>query len=138
MKSLEAIAQLARDHGLPFRLALGFTRLDSPCKASLSNLLRALDIDTYERVRADGLAARCPYLGDTLARDGKTLRGSGGYQVPGVHLLAAYAPQVRSGSAPQMLAVLRNAVVHLPERVEAASKARHYGGSPSIRGRPWR
>ena len=26
--------------------------------------------------------------------DGKTLRGSGGYETPGVHLLAAYAPKV--------------------------------------------
>jgi hypothetical protein len=94
MKSLEAIAQFARDHGLPFRLTLGFTRLDSPCKATLSNLFRALDIDTYERALAAWLAARCPDLGDTLALDGKTLRGSGTYQVPGVHLLAAYAPQV--------------------------------------------
>src|SRR6516165_7986320 len=49
MRGLEAIAQFARDHGLPLRLALGFTRLDSPCKATLSNLFRALDIDAYER-----------------------------------------------------------------------------------------
>src|SRR6185437_967232 len=94
MKSLEAIAQFARDHGLPLRLALGFTRLDSPCKATLSNLFRALDIDAYERTLAAWLASRCPDLGDTLALDGKTLRGSGGYRVPGVHLLSAYAPKV--------------------------------------------
>jgi hypothetical protein len=30
MRSLEAIAQFGRDHGLAFRLLLGFTRLDSP------------------------------------------------------------------------------------------------------------
>jgi hypothetical protein len=94
MKSLEAIAQFARDHGLAFRLALGFTRLDSPCKATLSNLFRILDIDAYERALSAWLAARCADLGDTLALDGKTLRGSAGYQVPGVHLLAAYAPKV--------------------------------------------
>src|SRR5215469_5586827 len=87
MKSLEAIAQFARDHGLPLRLALGFTRLDSPCKATLSNLFRALDIGAYERALAGWLAARCPDLGDALAIDGKTLRGSASYQVPGVHLL---------------------------------------------------
>jgi DDE_Tnp_1-associated/Transposase DDE domain len=94
MKSLEAIAQFARDHGLPLRLALGFTRLDSPCKATLSNLFRALDVGAYERALAAWLAARCPDLGDALALDGKTLRGSAGYEVPGVHLLAAYAPEV--------------------------------------------
>jgi hypothetical protein len=94
MRSLEAIAQFARDHGTPFRLALGFTRFDSPCKATLSNLFRALDIDAYEHALAAWLIARCPDLGDTLAIDGKTLRGSAGYEVPGVHLLAAYAPKV--------------------------------------------
>jgi hypothetical protein len=31
----------------------------------------------------------------TLAVDGKTLRGSGGALLPGVHLLAAYAPEVQ-------------------------------------------
>ena len=94
MRGLEAIAQFARDHGLPLRLALGFTRLDSPCKATLSNLFRALDIDAYERALAAWLAARCPDLGEALALDGKTLRGSAGYEVPGVHLLAVYAPKV--------------------------------------------
>jgi hypothetical protein len=94
MKSLEAITQFARDHGLPFRLALGFTRLDSPCKATLSNLFRALDIDAYEHALAAWLSSRCPDWGDTLALDGKTLRGSASYKVPGVHLLAAYAPKV--------------------------------------------
>jgi DDE_Tnp_1-associated/Transposase DDE domain len=94
MRGLEAIAQFARDHGLPFRLALGFTRLDSPCKATLSNLFRALDIEAYEAALSRWLVARCPDLGDALALDGKTLRGSAGYQVPGVHLLAAYAPKV--------------------------------------------
>jgi predicted transposase YbfD/YdcC len=94
MKSLEAIAQFARDHCLPFRLALGFTRLDSPCKATLANLFRLLDVEAYERALAAWLAARCPELGDALALDGKTLRGSASAAVPGVHLLALYAPKV--------------------------------------------
>ena len=94
MRSLEAIAQFARDHGLAFRLALGFTRLAPPCKATLSNLFRALDIGAYERALAAWLVARCPDLGDAIALDGKTLRGSAGYAVPGAHLLAAYAPKV--------------------------------------------
>jgi hypothetical protein len=94
MRGPEAIAQFARDHGLPLRLALGFTRLDSPCKATLSNLYRALDVAAYERALAAWLLGRCPDLGDALVLDGKTLRGSAGYAVPGVHLLAAYAPKV--------------------------------------------
>jgi len=41
MRSLEAIAQFGRDHGLAFRLLLGFTRLDSPsCTVSPALLVR--------------------------------------------------------------------------------------------------
>jgi predicted transposase YbfD/YdcC len=94
MRGLEAIAQFARDHGLAFRLALGFTRLDSPCKAALSILFRKLDIDAYEQALARWVLARCPELGEAIALDGKTLRGSAGAGIPGVHLLAAYAPKV--------------------------------------------
>lgn len=94
MRSLEASAQFARDHGLAFRLALGFTRLDSPCKGALSILFRKLDIDAYEQALARWVLARCPELGEAIAGDGKTLRGSARHGVPGVHLLAAYAPQV--------------------------------------------
>jgi hypothetical protein len=94
MRSLEAIAQFAREHGLAFRLALGFTRLDSPCKGALSILFRKLDIDAYEQALARWVLARCPELGAAIALDGKTLRGSASHGVPGVHLLAAYAPKV--------------------------------------------
>jgi hypothetical protein len=94
MKSLEAIAQFARDHGLPLRLALGLTRLDCPCKATPSSLFRALDVAAYERALAAWLAARRPDPGDALALGGKTLRGSAGYAVPGARLLSAYAPKV--------------------------------------------
>lgn len=94
MRGLEAIAQFARAHGLAFRLALGFTRLDSPCKGALSILFRQLDIDAYEQALARWVLARCPELGDAIALDGKTLRGSARHGAPGVHLLAAYAPKV--------------------------------------------
>lgn len=40
MRSLEAIAQFARDHGTPLTHALGFRSAKTPCKATLSNLLR--------------------------------------------------------------------------------------------------
>jgi hypothetical protein len=66
---------------------LGFTRLDSPAKATLSNLYRILDADEY--ALAAWLLVCCPDLGEPLALDGKTLRGSASYYIPGVHLLAA-------------------------------------------------
>jgi hypothetical protein len=94
MRSLEAIAQFGRDHGLAFRLLLGFTRFDSPSKGCLSYLFRRLDIAAYEQALTRWVLARCPQLGEAIALDGKTLRGSASRGVPGVHVLAAYAPQV--------------------------------------------
>jgi hypothetical protein len=94
MKSLEAIAQFGRDHGLPFRLLLGFTRLDAPCKGCLSYLFRRLDVAALEQALARWVLARCPDLGPAIALDGKTLRGSASKGVPGAHLLAACAPKV--------------------------------------------
>jgi hypothetical protein len=94
MRSLEAITQFGRDHGLAFRLLLGFTRLDAPCKGCLSYLFRRLDITAFEQALARWIMARCPEVGDAIALDGKTLRGSARKGLPGVHLLAAYAPKV--------------------------------------------
>jgi hypothetical protein len=94
MRSLEAVAQFARDHGTALTHALGFTSRKTPCKATLSNLLRQLDVAAYEAALSRWVAARCPDLGDQLCLDGKTARGSRDGKVPGVHLLAAYAPHV--------------------------------------------
>jgi DDE_Tnp_1-associated/Transposase DDE domain len=94
MRSLEAVAQFGREHGQPLAHALGFRSRKTPCKAALSNFLRRLDVHAFERALAGWVCARCPDLGDALAIDGKTLRGSASYQLPGVHLLAAYAPRV--------------------------------------------
>jgi hypothetical protein len=38
MRSLGSHCPIRSDHGRAFRLALGFTRLDSPCKGALSFL----------------------------------------------------------------------------------------------------
>src|SRR5579875_1464652 len=62
-RSLEAVAQFARDRRPAFAFALGFTRRDTPCKATLSNTLRRLDADALERApagRAAGAAPRSP------------------------------------------------------------------------------
>ncbi len=60
MKSLEAIAQFARDHGPPLAEALGFTHWPTPCKATLSNVLRRLDVAAYENALSAWLKRRCP------------------------------------------------------------------------------
>lgn len=96
-RSLEAIAQFARDRGEDFAFLLGFTRPDTPCKASLSNLLRRLDVQRFEAALSAWIAA-CSgdRLAGRIAIDGKTLRGSVDGSTPGVHLLAAYAAENRS------------------------------------------
>lgn len=99
MRSLEAVAQFARDHGPALTHALGFASAGSPCKATLSNLLRRLDATAYEAALSRWVTARCPDLGDQLCLDGKTAWGSKDGELPGVHLLAAYAPHVAAAVA---------------------------------------
>jgi hypothetical protein len=94
MRSLEGIAQFARDHGVALTHALGFRSGRTPCKATLSNLLRRLDVRAYEEALSAWVVARCPDFGDQVCLDGKTARGSRDGRLPGAHLLAAYAPQV--------------------------------------------
>jgi hypothetical protein len=94
MKTLTAIAQFARDHGPALAEALGFTHWPTPCTATLSNVFRRIDATGYETILSAWVRRRCPDLGDIIDLDGKTLRGSASYQVPGVHLLSAYAPHV--------------------------------------------
>jgi hypothetical protein len=94
MRSLEAVAQFARDHGRPLACALGFRSAKTPCKATLSNLLRQLDIVAVEAALGRWVLARCPDRGDQLCLDGKAARGSRDGVIPAVHLLAAYAPRV--------------------------------------------
>ena len=91
-RSLFAIAQFGRDRGKHFARALGFTRDATPCCTTLHNLFVALDKVAFEDAIARWTAATAEARGwSTVSFDGKTLRGSTDVQLPGVHLLAAYA-----------------------------------------------
>jgi hypothetical protein len=94
--TLQGIAQFGRDHGATLAHALGFRRGKTPCAATYSRIFRRLDVVGFEAVIRDWIVDRCPDLGDHLALDGKTVRGSHDGQTPAVHLLAAYAPQARA------------------------------------------
>jgi DDE_Tnp_1-associated/Transposase DDE domain len=94
MRSLTAAAQFARDHGTPLAHALGFRSARTPCKATLSNFLRQLDVQAVEAALSQWVLARCPELGEQICLDGKSVRGSRDGSIPAVHLLAAYASQV--------------------------------------------
>jgi hypothetical protein len=93
MKSLEAIAQFGRDHGKGLAFALGFRRAKTPVKSRLSTLFRRLDIAAVEAALSRWLASRHAAGWAVVTLDGKTLKGSAAGDAPGVHLLAAYAPQ---------------------------------------------
>lgn len=91
-RSLYAIAQFGRDRGKHFAEALGFTRETTPCCTTLHYLFTALDKVAFENAIARWTAVAAPaHQWCTVSLDGKTLRGSTDLQLPGVHLLAAYA-----------------------------------------------
>jgi hypothetical protein len=92
-KSLEAIAQFARDRGQALVHALGFTRGKTPTKSCLSKLFRRLDVAAFEEALGRWILGRVRHEGwDAIALDGKTARGSADGDVPGAHLLTAYVP----------------------------------------------
>ena len=96
-KSLKGIARFGRQYGTPLAHALGFRRGQTPSVSSLSRTLRRLDAEQFEAtlsrwVRARTHAADIPHV----SLDGKTLRGSRDGDVPGQHLVAAYAPSVEA------------------------------------------
>lgn len=91
-RSLYAIAQFGRDRGKHFAAALGFTRETTPCCTTLHYLFLALDKAAFENALAQWTHHAAEAQGwTTVSLDGKTLRGSTDVQLPGVHLLAAYA-----------------------------------------------
>jgi hypothetical protein len=88
-----AIAQFGRLRRHRLGHALGFKSGKMPCANTLSLLLRDLDADHLDRIIGEWLTDRQAQGWEHIALDGKTLRGSRDGDVPGVHLLSAYAPQ---------------------------------------------
>jgi hypothetical protein len=89
----EAIAQFGRLRQRRLGHALGFKNGRMPCANTIAALLRGLDADHLDRVIGEWLADRHPDGWEHIALDGKRLCGSRDGDVPGTHLLAAYAPQ---------------------------------------------
>ena len=95
-RSVYAVLQWGRDQGREMTVKLGLGKHGIPSDGMMSNLLRGMDAPAFERALqtwasawpAEAAAAGVP---DGISIDGKTLRGARGHEVPGVHLLAAYA-----------------------------------------------
>ena len=95
-RSLYAIAQWGRERVADDPQALvplGLPPGRSPRVATLHRVFKRMDVAAFETALGQWLAASGVRATDPLAVDGKTLRGIHGDQVPGVHLVAAYAHQ---------------------------------------------
>lgn len=91
--SLQGIARFGRQHGAPLAHALGFRRGRTPAASTLSRTLRRFDPGHLEGALARWIDGRVgPLARAHVALDGKTLRGSRDGEVPGAHVVAAYAP----------------------------------------------
>lgn len=109
-RSPAAIAQLTDDYGPEFALLLGFPRLRLPTASMLSKLLPRIDVAALEAALRDWMAGPFPAAVDpaqpaapppeplVVNIDGKCSRGSArrAAGLPGVHLLAAFAPRLRA------------------------------------------
>jgi hypothetical protein len=97
MTSYEAIVQYGKERGWEFLQLLGFTTRRGLCKATYSRVFRRIDVDDFEAQVSRWIGARlgrddAPHL----SIDGKTARGSRDGGTPGVHLVAAYASDVKA------------------------------------------
>jgi hypothetical protein len=93
-RSLYATAQWGRERieDDPTSLVpLGLPPGRSPSVATLHRVFKALDVAAFERALGTWVAATGVAADDAVALDGKTLRGIHGDELPGVHLVAAYA-----------------------------------------------
>lgn len=96
-KSLIGIARFGRQYGTPLAHALGFRRGKTPTVSTLSRTLRRFDAEQLEAVLSRWIQSRIdPAAFELISLDGKTLRGSRDGDVPGQHLVAAYAPAVQA------------------------------------------
>ena len=70
---------------------MGFSQEKTPCVATLHRVFKGLDVAAFEAEVGNWLANSGVEADDPLSLDGKTLRGVHGQEIPGVHLVSAYA-----------------------------------------------
>ena len=97
MTSYEAIVQYGKERGGEFLQLLGFTSKKGLCKATYSRVFRRIDVADFETRVGQWIQGRLgPGDAPHIAIDGKTARGSRDGDTPGVHLVSAYAPEVKA------------------------------------------
>jgi hypothetical protein len=92
-RSLYAIWQWGRLQDPMVVQALGFTRAQTPSVATLHRVFSRLDVGQFEAVLRTWAQANLGDGEEAIAIDGKGLRGIHGEELPGVRLVAAYAPK---------------------------------------------
>src|SRR5262249_23882091 len=97
MRGLQGVVEFGRNLSPDVVVSLGFTRPKTLAKSTLSEILRAIDIDAFESTVSRWLQTRAAEQGwAAMAIDGKSLRGSTGEQLPAVHLVAGYAHEAQA------------------------------------------
>ena len=92
-RSRYAIAQWGKMHRDLVCEALGITRRRTPDCSTFPRVFRHLKVEAFEEALGKWLVARGLKKGEGIAVDGKTLRGIHGEEIPGVHLVSAFAPE---------------------------------------------
>jgi hypothetical protein len=97
MSGYEAIAQYGKERGWDFLQHLGFTTRWGLCKATYSRVFRRIDVADFEARVGRWIRGQLgPGDAPHISIDGKTARGSRDGETPGVHLVSAYAPEVKA------------------------------------------
>lgn len=99
-RSYSAIAEWGRNYGTALVMALGFTKGQTPCAATLHTIFRDLDAAQFETKLGRWAASVLQAYGldpdeiEGVAVDGKTQRGSAKQGAHGAHLLSAVSQRL--------------------------------------------
>lgn len=92
-RSLYAISQWGRLQAPAVRQALGFPGGDMPAATTLHYVFKRLEVARFEAELQTWAAQTLDARTHQLVLDGKALRGIHGEELPGVRLVALYAPE---------------------------------------------
>lgn len=97
VRSQKGIVEFGRDRGRDFLRLFGLRKFRGPSEATISRVFASLDVAAFEALVRRWLVARTGSRRfEQIAIDGKTLRGSRDGELPAVHLLAAYSPEIQT------------------------------------------
>ena len=97
IRSQQGAIEYGNARGREFLRLLGFHKRFAPSKATFSRVLAMIDPVQFEALIRTWIVARVGSKRfEHIALDGKTARGSHDGELPAVHLLAAYAPELQA------------------------------------------